>query len=69
MDLYIIVFISWNSEENSLRVLYRKVLKRIFGPMRKEKTCERRNLYQEKLCNTYTLPETVKSRRMKYVSM
>jgi hypothetical protein len=56
-------------EENRLRVVEYRVLRRIFGPRRDEVTGEWRKLHNEELQNLYSFPDIirqVKSRRMRW---
>jgi hypothetical protein len=57
-------------EERRLRAFESRVSRRVFGPKRDEVTGEWRILYNEELCDLYSLPNivrVVKSRRMKWV--
>jgi hypothetical protein len=57
-------------EEQRLKVLENRVLRRIFGPKRDEATGELRRLQNEELNDLYSSPNTIgviKSRRMKWV--
>jgi hypothetical protein len=56
-------------KEHRLRVFENKVLRKIFGPKRDEVTGGWRKLYNEELCDLYSLPSTIrilKSRRMRW---
>jgi hypothetical protein len=56
-------------EEHRLRVFEKRVLRRIFGPMRDEITGEWRKLHSGDLHNLYTSPDIIrqiKSRRMRW---
>jgi hypothetical protein len=57
------------SEDSRRRVFENRVVRRIFGPKRKEVTGEWRKLHNEKLNNLYSAPNIVraiKSRRMRW---
>ena len=53
-------------EERRLRVFENRVLRRVFGPKKDEVTGERRKLHNEELSDLYSLPNIVKSRRMRW---
>jgi hypothetical protein len=55
-------------EEHRLRVFENRILRRIFGPKRDERTGEWRKLHNEERNNLYSFPDIirqVKSRRMR----
>jgi hypothetical protein len=57
-------------EEHGLNVFENRVLRRIFGPKRKEGTGGRRKLHNEELHNVYFSPNitrVIKPRRMRWV--
>jgi hypothetical protein len=56
-------------EERRLRVFESRVLRRVFGPKRKEATGEWRKLHIEELSDPYSLPNilrVVKSRKIRW---
>jgi hypothetical protein len=59
-------------EENRLRAFENKVLRRIFGPTRKEVARGWRRLHNEEICNLYTslnIVSVIKSRRTRRAGM
>jgi hypothetical protein len=54
-------------EECRLKVFENRVLRRIFGPKRDEEAGDGRRLHKKELYVQYSLPNTIKSRRLRWV--